>query len=281
MQTNYNGVIQPYSNWCARRGDADETVTRKRRVALRWLAHIGDGWPAATYRDIESYGDQRGLAAASWAQELSMIRGFYRWAQREGLAHDDPTLLADHAPVRQRLPRPVSELEYSRLVTDAGPRMTAVLELMAWCGLRCAEVAALRWADVDVERRSAIVRGKGGRERLVGLPGRVVRALAAIDGPTAHVIVRNDGYTPFTAARISHMVTERAAAAGVKVSAHRLRHTYATRLVRHGSDLGEVQYALGHVSISTTQIYAKLDERKVTELARRLDELERADPRLF
>ena len=153
------------------------------------------------------------------------------------------------------------------LIHDAGPRMAATLGLMVDAGLRCAEVAGLDWSDVDLSRRTLFVRaGKGDRDRLVGLPRRLLQLLAALDTVTGPVIA-----PAATPGAISQRVRSHMLRRGVRGSAHRLRHTYATRLLEATQDICAVQVALGHALLTTTQIYAAVDPTRAVAAAHKLD----------
>lgn len=254
-----------------RRRDAPGTIAIRRRVARQWLAAMGERWTSATWHDVDAYGDTRAIAATTWRDEISHLHAFYLWAIRNEHCEHDPTVLVERPRVGLRLPRPISEHQFRRLVDDTPADMRAILKLMAFCGLRCCEVARLRWSDVDLVERVAIVRGKGNKERVIGLPPRVVRALAAIDSPATFVFTRADG-GPHTPARVSQLVGRHARERGVAMSAHQLRHTFATRLLERSNAIEVVQHALGHASVSSTQIYAKVDHRRVIAIAQAMDD---------
>lgn len=269
--SNYTGVIKAYTDSMRRRRDAPGTISARVRVARAWLATVGERWIEATWHDVDAYGDTRNIAASTWRDELSHLHAFYLWAMRNELVTIDPTILVERPRVPGRLPRPVSDGQYARLSVGASPMVLAMLELMAFCGLRCCEVARLRWCDVDLCERVAIVRGKGNRERTIGLPARVVRALAAVDAPTATVIT-NAAALPYSPARVSQLIGQHARARGVAMTAHQLRHTFATSLLAAANgELLIVQHALGHASVSTTQIYAQVDRRRAVEIAQAMD----------
>lgn len=278
-----HGVLLAEYELAQRRRNYARGTTRKRvATARRWLEHIGDQWSAATWRDIDLFGDTRLIAPTTWRDEVSHLSTFYRWAMRADLCLSDPTALVERPRVPQRQPRPATEMEYIRVLSGSAPTMRAILELMGRSGLRCCEVARLRWADVDLVGRAARVHGKGDRDRTVGLPRRVVQALAAIDGDAELVFISPTTGVGYKAHRISSLVSQWCHGQGVPVTAHQLRHRYATVLLDAADgDLKVVQEALGHVSVATTEIYAKLNRRRAVAAAVRMDRFDDTDDTLF
>lgn len=273
-------LLSDYRGALRRRNYATSTIDKRVTIARRYLEHVGHGWASATWHTVETFGETRGVGPSTWRDELSHLSTFYRWAIRAELVERNPAALVERPRLPGRLPRPAADHDYLRLVDGAGALALAIIELMTWCGVRCVEVANLRAVDVDMIHRVAIVRGKGDRERLIALPVSVVRALAAVDSGDAFVFVGFHG-RPLQPHRVSQIVSERARAAGVHVTAHQLRHRFATKLLAETGRLEIVQHALGHASISTTQIYAQTDRRDVLDAMRRMAEHAAPVPRLF
>lgn len=261
---------------------APGTISTRVRVATNWLQHSGAHWYVATWREIEAYGGTRAVCGATWRDEVSHLSHFYKWAMRMDYAEADPTVLVERPRVGMRQPRPVTPTQYLRLVDGADPQMRAIIDLMAWVGLRCCEVARLRWSDIDLIERTAIVQGKGNRERTISLPRKVIRALVAIDAATELVFLSPKG-AALSPARVSQMVGEWCRHQRVPVTAHQLRHKYATFLLEAADgDLLIVQEALGHASVATTQIYAQVSRLRAKQIAKILDAILDADEgRLF
>lgn len=263
-------LLTEYAAAMRRRGLAPGTISARRGELQRWLEHTGFGWRDATRHDVERWLDRRPLGARARYTAISHLSAFYRWAMREELAGHDPTMTVERPRLPQRLPRPVRLEHVERLLAGvAGSELELAVLLMLDAGLRCCEVARLRWSDVDLEAGTLYVYGKGSRERLVGMPRRLRHALyLASIAPASDVVF---GRT-VTAARMSQVVNARCRELGVDATAHRLRHTYATRLYRATSgDLRAVQMSLGHASVATTQIYAAIDVDRVLSAAQLLD----------
>lgn len=262
-----------YQRSMIRRGLAGGTIYHRMSQLRMWLAWLdGSDWRTASRHDVESWLDSRELGARARYTSISHLSAFYRWAIREELTGTDPTIVVERPRLPQRLPRPVRREDADAIVTGTAdtPLQLAVL-LMLDGGLRCVEVARLRWCDVDLEAGTVYVFGKGSRERLVGLPSRLRMALyvSQADAASEYVFGRR-----VTACRMSQLVNAAIRELGVaEATAHRLRHTYATRLYRvTAGDLRAVQMALGHASVATTQIYAAIDVDRVVSAARLLDD---------
>lgn len=264
-------MLSEYRAHMRRRELAAGTIYARCSELRRWMEFAGEGWADATRHDVERWLDDRPLGPRARYTAISHLSAFYRWAIREELADRDPTAAVERPRLPQRLPRPVPREDVERLLTaTAGTDAELAVLLMLDGGLRCVEVSRLTWSDVDLESGTLYVFGKGSRERLVGMPSRLRLAL--------YVAEAERGREPFvfgrkvTAARLSQIVNAAIRDAGVKATAHRLRHTYATRLYRATSgDLRAVQMSLGHASVATTQIYAAVDVARVVAAAQLLD----------
>lgn len=243
---------------------ARNTIRPRWAVAVDWCRRHPDP-SSATYRDVEAWLRDRGLAASSTRNLVVCLRAFYRWMLREGIAQHDPTALVDRPRVPARLPRPASDRDIARLIAGADVRMRAVYALMACAGLRCVECSRLDWRDVDLELGTVIVNGKGSRERLISLSPDVVRTLAAwrLASSSSGAVFTGERGRRLEAHRVSQLVNTSIRAAGFRCTAHQLRHRCATAALQvPGADLLAVRDLLGHASVATTQVYtACLPER--------------------
>ena len=218
---------------------------------------------------------ERGFGARSSARQLSAIRGFFRFLVRERAVPEDPTRLVDRPRLTRKLPRVLSFEEVERLLaapdasTDRGALHAAMLHVMYASGLRVSELCGLRVSDLDLQRGLVRARGKGGKHRLVPV-GEVAMAHATRyldeirprharpDETTLFVSPRiSRGSARFTREGFWRMVRRYAVAAGIVPlpSPHKLRHSFATHLLRGGADLRAVQAMLGHADLGTTEIY--------------------------
>ncbi len=280
----------------AERGAARNTVLAYRRDLdhfMTWLARRGGVPETAGAEDLRAYFSSLaadGRAASTAARRLSCLRQFFDFLCVEGVRGDDPTA-GIASPRRPRpLPRVLGEEEVERLLAEArriegpeGARLVAMLELLYATGMRVSELVALPYAAAARDVEVLVIRGKGGRERLVPLTPAAREALTAYRPLRAHFIAEGDRSPwlfPSSSARRGHITRQRfgqllkelALRCGLdprSVSPHVLRHAFATHLLANGADLRSVQQLLGHADISTTQIYTHvLDERLRALVAR-------------
>ncbi|MEM7237163.1 MAG: site-specific tyrosine recombinase XerD [Pseudomonadota bacterium] len=277
-------------------GAADNTILAYRRdldAFADWLGPMALG--EAAREQIEHYLaslDTRGLAVSTKARSLSAIRRFYRFAYSEGLIESDPAARIPGPRRGRALPGTLSEADVTRLLehcaqrADAsgrGLRMHCLMELLYATGLRVSELVSLPAAALRGDPRMILIRGKGGRERMVPLsaPAKeaAARWLAMRDQDDAVRVAGGARPSPWlfpTRARAGHLsrvafwmaLKKLALAAGLDpdgLSPHTLRHAFATHLLAHGADLRVIQQFLGHADIATTEIYTHvLDERMKT-----------------
>jgi integrase/recombinase XerD len=214
---------------------------------------------------------RRGFGARSSARQLSGLRGFFRFLVREKVIVEDPTSLVDRPKLSRRLPRVLSFGEIERLLaapdrhTDRGCLHAAMLHLMYASGLRVSELCALRLVDLDLQRGLVTANGKGGKRRLVPV-GEVAlehatrylegaRGRSAKSGEAILFVSPRGGR--FSREGFLKIVRRCAITAGIVPlpSPHKLRHSFATHLLRGGADLRAVQAMLGHADLGTTEIY--------------------------
>ena len=265
----------------AERGAARNTLEaygRDLSDAEAWLAGRRRQLEAAGTDDLRGYlaaMEAAGVAPRTAARRLSALRQYFRFLFAEGRRADDPTATLD-APRRGRpLPKILSEGEVDALLETArdrpgadGLRLVCLLEVLYATGLRVSELVGLPFAAVARDPRVLIVRGKGGKERMVPLTEAAMAAIAAYKGvrgvfmaageTSPHLFPSRSGAGHLTRRRLAQLLDETAVLAGLdpaKVSPHVLRHAFATHLLDHGADLRSVQQMLGHADISTTQIY--------------------------
>ncbi|RMD90256.1 MAG: recombinase XerD, partial [Alphaproteobacteria bacterium] len=216
---------------------------------------------------------------------LSALRQYFLFLYREGLRGDNPMTVIESPRRARPLPKVLSEAEVSRLLetaaclarerpTLAHLRLHAMIEVLYASGLRVSEMVALRRDAIRDDRPLLFVRGKGGAERMVPV-GTAARAALARYRKVLEAdprLGRSPWLFPSRAARghlgrvrVQQLLKDLAAKAGIEprsVSAHKLRHAFATHLLAHGADLRAVQKMLGHADIATTQIYTHvLDQR--------------------
>ena len=238
------------------------------------------------------------LAASTVARKSSALRGFYGFLMAEGFRDDDPSAALPRPALRRPLPKILSHAEVDGIFallaertaaehpSAADLRLSALIELLYGSGLRASELVSLPRRAFAGNNPFLILRGKGGRERLVPISDR---ARAAVDVWMAHVPKDSlwlfpSGKSHLSPIRPYQMVKQLAAAAGIapeRVSPHVLRHAFATHLLEGGADLRALQTMLGHADIATTQIYTHVDSRRLVELVNQrhpLVDLKRSKP---
>ena len=231
--------------------------------------------------------NSRGLAVRSQARLISALRTCYRFLIAEGLIENDPTAEIDAPKAGRRLPEFLSVEEIDDLIArprgdnPRGLRDRAMLEVLYATGLRVSELVGLRIEGVDF--RLGVVRafGKGRKERMVPLGDMALMALSTYQEQSREKLLagRRSEYMfitarggPLTRQGFWKNLKRYARAAGIKreISPHQLRHSFATHLLERGADLRSVQAMLGHVDISTTEIYTHLVDNALEEAIERL-----------
>ncbi len=219
-------------------------------------------------------------------RRTTVFKRFFRWALREHLVTQDPTLKMIGSRQPLRVPKVLSEAQVEALLaapdehTPLGLRDRAMLELMYASGLRVTELVGLKTVQVGLNEGVIKVMGKGARERLVpfGEEARqwIVRYLetarqAILGGQVSDALFVTARGGPMTRQMFWTLVKQHALRAGVIVplSPHTLRHAFATHLLNHGADLRVVQMLLGHADISTTTIYTHVARERLRHLHQR------------
>jgi integrase/recombinase XerD len=241
---------------------------------------------------------RRGLAAASVARRLSAIRQLYRFLYSEGHRGDDPAAVIEGPKRGRSLPKVLTIKQVDDLLAQArdgtkaevkserlrAARLNCLLEVLYATGLRVSELVALPEAAARRDQRMLVIRGKGGRERLVPLNDQAKRTMTDYLALRAEAKLDKSKWLFPSFGESGHLSRQHfarelkalAAAAGLKaaqVSPHVLRHAFASHLLQNGADLRVVQTLLGHADISTTQIYTHVLEERLKSLVRDLHPL--------
>jgi integrase/recombinase XerD len=269
------------------RGLSENTLAAYRRDLLQLEAFLGERRTDVRRAGADDLRDF--LAAGEWrpatrARKTTAVRALYRHLLLSATITTDPSARLAAPRPEQRLPDVLSAGEAERLVTrpsatPAGLRDRALLEVLYGAGLRASEVLSLRLQDVDLEVGFVRTVGKGDKERVVPLGRQGVKALQRYLQRGRPFLGKPGNLKPaqlFLNARgrrlsrqgLHLVVTRYAAEAGLrkKVSAHTLRHSFATHLLEGGADLRAVQEMLGHADLSTTQIYTHLSQGRLRQV---------------
>jgi integrase/recombinase XerD len=273
-EVSYRRDLARYSAWYAERG--------KGRLAEVTEADVADFLADLRTGDAE----HTPLSASSAARTLVAVRGLHRFALREGLADSDPAAQVRPPQPPRRLPKAIPLEEVERLLEAAagdgdlaGLRDRALLELLYGCGARISEAVGLDVDDVDLDRGAVLLRGKGGKERLVPLgsyatlavEAYLVRARPALvqAGRGSHALFLNRRGSRLSRQSAWAILRAAAVRAGLDpehLSPHTLRHSFATHLLDGGADVRVVQELLGHASVTTTQIYTLVTVDRLREV---------------
>ena len=264
----YRRDLDDFAGWLAGRGGG--LATAETGTLRAWLAHLS----------------RQGLASSTQARRTSSLRRFFAFLQAEGLREGNPALAID-APKRGRpLPKVLSVDEIEALLSAAreqhdhrGLRMICLIEMLYAAGLRVSELLELPHPPLRGDKRFLMVRGKGGKERLVPLSPE---ALAALDdylavrprflkggAPSDWLFASRGAAGHLTRQHFALELKKLARSAGIepaRISPHVLRHAFASHLLAGGADLRSLQKLLGHADISTTQIYTHVQDEALTRL---------------
>ena len=216
--------------------------------------------------------DRHGQAVATRARKLAAVKSFFGYLEDAGIVERNPAKGIPRPKQEVREPRVLTENQYARLRTacELHPRDKAWIELFLQTGLRLSEVASLTLSDLELPPRDAAgsigavtVNGKGRKRRTVSLNWKACDALRAyLSGrPSQHAspVFLSKAHGRLTSRAIQRIVRKYMSNAGLRgASVHTLRHTFATHMVRKGTNLRVVQEALGHTSLQTTSIYVSL-----------------------
>ncbi len=245
---------------------------------------LGRGLASASTEDLARLGNSwAALARSSVARKGAALRRFYAFLAEEGHRDDDPGNALPRPGAVRALPKTLDHADIDRLFAsiaariDRDPtdprdlRLAALVELLYGSGLRASELVSIPRNGVSPDRPFLILRGKGGRERLVPISDRARAAVAvwrAVVPPEAPWLFPG-GKKHLSRIRLYQLLKELAIESGIppdRVSPHVLRHAFATHLLEGGADLRALQLMLGHADIATTEIYTHVDSARLVAL---------------
>ena len=216
-------------------------------------------------------------------RKLYCLRAFYRWLQRIEVIQKNPLDLMQHIREPKCLPKYLTMIQQEALIQASSngyhpnkwasqqiQRDRLMVLLLLDCGLRVSEVCKLRKGDINFEDGVALIHGKGSKEREVVLSDRCIEALRGTFQSETDFILFNQQLAPLNSRSVFRFLKQIGKSAGLNVHPHLLRHSFATNLRRRGADLLIIRDALGHSSVSTTEIYAHLGGQEYKEKVREL-----------
>ena len=271
-----------------------EAYRRDLRDYEDWLATRKRTSLSASSADVEAFVAhlrKHGKAARSVARQFAAVRMLHKYLAVEGERPDDPAALVDGVKVPSGLPKPLREDDVERLISSItgedsfARRDRALVEFLYATGARISEACGLSLADLDMDDSLVRLFGKGSKERIVPFGRSAHRALSEWleEGGRGMLVPKRwksrdyaDAVflgvrgTRLTRQAAFGIVRKYASLAGIKddVSPHTLRHSCATHMLVHGADLRIVQELLGHASVSTTQVYTKVDDELLVSVYR-------------
>ena len=280
----------------AERGLARNSIDAYRRDLEVWFAFLKlrgvEVQTASTQnvRDFQAEIERLGLARATSARRLSAIKQFHGFLLAEGKAHENPAAIVEGPRSAPRLPKILSKEETARILAVARRqaevadgkstfkawRLYALLSILAATGLRVSELITLTYRAVMTDDAFLMVKGKGGRERLVPLSDEAKRIVGIyvkilrkqVEGEPKFLFPSHGSQGVLTRQHFALELKDLTRAAGIdanKVSPHVLRHVFASELLTAGADLRSVQQMLGHADIATTQIYTHVQAERLQE----------------
>ncbi len=269
----------------AERGAARNTLAAYAGDLSRFAAHAarrGERPGAASAETLQAFMRAEAAAGAgprTLARRRSALRQFFRFLAAEGVRDGDPSASLDPPRLPRSLPKYLSEAEVDALLAAAARRpgrsgllAVAALEIMYATGLRVSELLALPRAALAPDAALLLVRGKGGRERVVPLSEAAKRAAAALAaaGPArGPYLFGGRGRAAMSRQGCARLLKQVALGAGIeprRVSPHVLRHSFASHMLARGADLRSLQLLLGHADIATTQIYTHVLAERLARL---------------
>jgi site-specific recombinase XerD len=286
----WDAALAGFSDDLRRRAVAEKTLeayTSDARHFAAWAADRGAGPAEVDVRMLRRYAAglaERGIAPATIARRLAALRGLFRTQMQTGARDENPAELLSSPKRPQRLPHVLKAAEVAALL-DSIPGATplelrdrALFELAYACGLRAEELVSLDLDGLDFDAEAVRVEGKGGKTRLVPLGEHARQALERYLAKARPLLETADGDCALFLSKSGRRLstsdvrrrltgwTRRAAArspALARAHPHALRHSFATHLLDGGADLRAIQELLGHATISTTQVYTRVESARL------------------
>ena len=289
MSTNPHPWVEMFLTWLSiEQGRSPRTVEAYRRDLDGLTAFLGKSEKSVEdceASDLESFVaslKKAQLAAKTVARQLAACRTFFKFAVQENLRKDDPTGVIDGVSVPSGIPKALAEDEVAALLAACtgddsySRRDRALLEFLYATGARISEACGLSLSDLDMDQQVVRLFGKGSKERIVPFGAPAKRALEdwlSLGGrdvlspkqwrtrADADAVFLGRGGRRISRQAAWNIVRKYALSAGINkvISPHVMRHSCATHMLRHGADLRVVQELLGHASVSTTQVYTRVD----------------------
>ncbi len=238
------------------------------RAFSRWLGTRSLTLTTCTEADVRAWLSLDGRGARTWNHYRSRLDLLFRWMRDEGMRDDVPTYRIPKVKTGRSVPRPLPTSGLLRALELAEPRIRLMLALAAYAGLRRAEIAGLTVEDVLGDQNLLLVRGKGGKERLVPMGPVVIQAMNGYGLPRTGPLFLGIHGQAISRHTVGELVAGHLRACGIDATTHQGRHWFATQVYAASGDLRITQEMLGHASPATTAIYAQWNpERAASAIA--------------
>lgn len=287
-------LLEQFLNYLAiEKGLRPKSLEAYRRDLQDWLDFASARERSITSPSVDSilslflvHMHDRGLSPRSMARKASAMKGFYRFLQREGHISFDPTALLERPRIGKPLPKILSQQEIERMLlqpdisTPFGLRDRAILEMLYATGIRESELISLKIGNLNAAAEFVNVTGKGNRERIVPVGQFAITAVneyilkgrpQLVKDISERTLFINPYGKSMSRMGIWKIIRKYAVMAGIthKVSPHIFRHSCATHMLEGGAAIVAVQEMLGHVDVSTTQIYTHLTSKDLKKIHRK------------
>ena len=239
-----------------------------------------------SYNDITKYNkylkEDLKLSSSSIARHLSSLRSFYNYLLSENIVSDNPFKLVSSPKKEIKLPNYMKYKEFEEMINTCddsilGIRNRCLLEILLSTGARIGELINIKLSDINISSKEIKVLGKGNKERIVYINDHTVDALKKYLRNSRPLLLNNKRSDNLFINHIGGNLTTRGvreildniikkSSLNIKVTPHMFRHTFATMLLNEGCDLKSVQELLGHVNMSTTQIYTHVSNNYIKEV---------------
>jgi len=277
---NYIRTIRNYSDYTETNYLLDldnyEEFLKKNRINFKKIS----------YNDITKYNkylkEDLKLSSSSIARHLSSLRSFYNYLLNENIVSDNPFKLVSSPKKEMKLPNYMKYKEFEEMINTCddsilGIRNRCLLEILLSTGARIGELINIKLSDINISSKEIKVLGKGNKERIVYINDHTVDALKKYLNDSRPLLLNNKRSDNLFINHIGGNLTTRGvreildniikkSSLNIKVTPHMFRHTFATMLLNEGCDLKSVQELLGHVNMSTTQIYTHVSNNYIKEV---------------
>ena len=220
---------------------------------------------------------EKHYSPTSIMRKTASLRGFFKWANSNGIIKDNPAITLEQPKIPQKLPKVMTIEEVNILLNQNLTNLQRVIaELLYGCGLRVSELVNLKTNDYDLNSKFLECTGKGSKDRIVPMGKKAIKAIKEFlperdynmqkYNIQSKFLLINEHGKHVTRQEVYTFIHEQGKKLHKSISPHTLRHTFATHLLENGADLRVVQELLGHSNVSTTQLYTHISKKRLKEV---------------